>query len=145
MDHLGLHWLIEMYGCSNLGPELNETGLDAMIQAAELAGATVVGHASHCFKPEGFSAVVLVEESHLSIHTWPERKYAAIDLFTCGQSVNLTPALVFLRSFLGATSHEIHEVRRGSGEKAIQCAGNEAKESPSNGRSGMDECTRQPH
>ncbi len=59
-----------------------------MVSAAEEAGATVINSTFHHFSPIGVSGVVVIEESHLAIHSWPEFGYAAIDVFTCGDSVD---------------------------------------------------------
>lgn len=136
MEHLGRHWLVEMYGCRNL-KRCETDGLDAMRQAAELAGATIVGYSGHNFEPEGFSAVILVAESHLSIHTWPEQDYAAIDIFTCGESIHPEPALAFLRGYLGARDCECQEIRRGSAQKT-----GKSNESLCNERSQVGAATR---
>lgn len=85
MDTRGQHLLAEYYGCPT--SILNDEGaIRALLQhAARAAGATVVATVFHRFAPQGVSGVVVVEESHLSIHTWPEAGYAAVDFFTCGE------------------------------------------------------------
>lgn len=85
MDTRGQHLLAEYYGCPTA--TLNDEGaIRALLQAAaRAAGATVVATVFHRFAPQGVSGVVVVEESHLSIHTWPEAGYAAVDFFTCGE------------------------------------------------------------
>ena len=84
MDTLSKHLLVEYHGCDSA--KLND--VDAvkvmMEQAAKAAGATVVNAVFHRFEPQGVSGVVVIEESHLSIHTWPEAGYAAVDFYTCG-------------------------------------------------------------
>ena len=87
MNALGKHLLLELKGCDK--EELNNTGFlkDALLVAANEAGATVLGESFHRFNPQGVSGVVIVAESHLFIHTWPEYGYAAADIFTCGNSV----------------------------------------------------------
>lgn len=84
-----------------------------MVAAAEAAGATVVAKAFHRFTPQGVSGVVVVEESHLSIHTWPEYGYAAVDFYTCGDCVP-ERAHELLRSALGAERSEVLKVDRGT-------------------------------
>lgn len=82
----GIHYLIDLQGCN---PELlsDKTMLvEAMEKAASEAEATVVETLIHQFNPHGLSGVVVIAESHLAIHTWPERNYAAIDVFTCGNA-----------------------------------------------------------
>jgi S-adenosylmethionine decarboxylase proenzyme len=85
MNTQGRHLLIEYTGCS---PDaLNDVaGIRAMMEtAARAANMTIVASVFQPFEPHGVSGVVVVEESHLSIHTWPEHGYAAVDLYTCGE------------------------------------------------------------
>ena len=84
MDTFGRHVLVELHGCDHALLDDQATIATLMHEAAEAAGATVVGKMFHTFSPQGVSGVVVVEESHLAIHTWPEHGYAAIDMFTCG-------------------------------------------------------------
>ena len=84
MDTSAQHLLSEFHDCDR---ELldNEPELRLlMIQAAEAAGATVVAEVFHRYRPQGVTGVVVIEESHLSLHTWPEAGYAAVDFYTCG-------------------------------------------------------------
>jgi len=68
-----------------------------LINAAREAGATIVETVFHKFSPWGISGVVVIAESHLAIHIWPENRYAAIDVFTCGQNVRMDVASAFLK------------------------------------------------
>ena len=83
-----------------------------MHDAAVAAGATVVQTVVHAFSPHGVTGVVVVEESHLSIHTWPEANYAAMDFFTCG-GCDPHAARDLVAAALGAYSVETLEVHRG--------------------------------
>ena len=83
-----------------------------MRQAVAAAGATVVECLLHRFSPQGVSGVVVVEESHLSIHTWPESGYAAVDFYTCGGS-DPERAHPVLMEGLGAASAEVMVIERG--------------------------------
>ncbi|MFW5877309.1 MAG: adenosylmethionine decarboxylase [Myxococcota bacterium] len=84
MDTRGKHLLVEYWGCDGLALD-DEGAIEVLMKrAAREAGATVVTSTFHRFAPQGVSGVVVVEESHLSIHTWPERGYAAVDFYTCG-------------------------------------------------------------
>ena len=74
---------------------------DLLIDAAQRIGATVVGDTFHHFSPHGVTGVVLLAESHLAIHTWPERAYAAVDLFTCGD-LDPDPGIDALAEHFGA-------------------------------------------
>jgi S-adenosylmethionine decarboxylase proenzyme len=83
-----------------------------MNQAAEMANTTIVKSVFHPFSPQGVSGVVVIEESHLSIHTWPEHGYAAVDFFTCGNGMP-DRAHEILRDGLQAESSEIMFIHRG--------------------------------
>ena len=87
-----------------------------MLTAADAVGATVLRHAFHPFEPDGVSGVVVIAESHLSIHTWPGRGYAAIDIFTCG-GLDPRPGCELLASGLGAESFRLQEILRGLPEE----------------------------
>ena len=81
--------------------------------AAAHAGLTQLGELKHRFSPQGVTALALLAESHLSVHTWPEHAYAAGDLFTCGDTDKARAACQFIVEAFGATWHTIHSVRRG--------------------------------
>jgi S-adenosylmethionine decarboxylase proenzyme len=83
-----------------------------MKRAALAAQTTLVQSVFHRFSPQGVSGVVVVEESHLSIHTWPEYGYAAVDFFTCGEGLPESAHAV-LREGLGAERSEVMKVERG--------------------------------
>ncbi|MBE3577473.1 MAG: S-adenosylmethionine decarboxylase proenzyme [Limnochordales bacterium] len=111
---LGRHILCEAYGCD---PEvLNDRQLveELMVEAALDAGAEVREVAFHKFAPQGVSGVVVISESHLAIHTWPEYGYAAIDVFTCGERVDPRVACDLILRGLRATEHHKSEVFRGT-------------------------------
>ncbi len=83
---MGKHYLLNLYGCS-LSLLDNEFFLcDLLENAAEACGAHVLQTMSHQFTPQGVTAICLLSESHISIHTWPEKGEAAVDVFTCGDS-----------------------------------------------------------
>lgn len=84
-----------------------------MKNAAIIAGATIVGSSFHRFLPYGVSGVVVISESHLTIHTWPEYGYAAIDLFTCGEDTDPWKAFEYLKQVFGAKRTQVFEHRRG--------------------------------
>ena len=87
---------------------------DALLTAANEAGATVLDESFHRFSPHGISGVVIIAESHLFIHTWPEYSYAAADIFTCGDSVQPEKAAEIIIRKLGARKHSITEIKRGT-------------------------------
>ena len=113
MNALGKHLLLELKDCDR--EVLNDLGfLKGILQAAASeAEATVLGESFHQFSPYGVSGVVIIAESHLFIHTWPECGYAAVDIFTCGNSVRPEKAAQKLIRELGAKSHSIIEIQRG--------------------------------
>ncbi len=113
MKELGRHILVEMYDCD--AEILNDRDLidREMLKAAEIAGATIVGNVMHKFSPHGVSGVVVIAESHFSIHTWPEYGYAALDLFTCGDTVNPWIAFDHLSKVLKAGNSSQTELKRG--------------------------------
>ena len=113
-NYLGRHVLVEMHGCNS--KKLDDFSLisKAMKDAAIIAGATIVGDVFHQFSPHGVSGAVVIAESHLTIHTWPEFGYAALDLFTCGESVDPWKAFDFLGKILEATRTETNEIMRGT-------------------------------
>lgn len=113
MEALGRHILAEFTGCP--AERLSDLAgvSSAMLQAAEASGATVVAHDFHHFQPLGVSGVVIIAESHLAIHTWPEYGYAAADIFTCGEAVDPWKAFDHLQAALGAEHGSATELRRG--------------------------------
>ncbi len=114
MQSLGRHVLAEVYGCHF--EVLNDIARveDIMINAALEAGAEVREVVFHKFSPQGVSGVVVISESHLAIHTWPELGYAAVDVFTCGESVNPWDACNYVAEKFGATHVTASEVKRGT-------------------------------
>jgi len=113
ITNLGRHILAEFYNSnSNV---LNNIGLieTAMLDAAIKCGATVVEKKFHMFSPYGVSGVVIISESHFAIHTWPEYGYAAVDLFTCGNSCDPLIAYEYLKEKLCAESAIYTELQRG--------------------------------
>jgi spermidine synthase len=114
MNSLGRHILVEFIGCHS--DVLDDVSLieKAMTEAAQRAGATVINSTFHHFSPQGVSGVVVIQESHLAIHTWPEYQYAAVDLFTCGDSVDPWISFDHLKIAFGAKNHSALEMYRGS-------------------------------
>jgi len=86
---------------------------DILVGAARACGATIVDVAFHEFNPFGVSGVVVIAESHLSIHTWPEYRYAAVDIFTCGDVIKPEQAVSYVASRFRCKSPSVVEVKRG--------------------------------
>jgi S-adenosylmethionine decarboxylase len=113
MKALGIHLLIEFTYCNRQKID-NMDYLDkVMSQAAEAAGATVLKTAFQDFNPQGVSGVVVIAESHLTIHSWPEYGYAAVDIFTCGTKVDPWKAAEFLKRELEAGDMQVRFFQRG--------------------------------
>ena len=84
-----------------------------MKRAALECGATIVNAVFHAFNPHGVSGVVVIAESHLTIHTWPEYGYAAVDVFTCGDTVDPWIATSTLKEYFKAEKIKTVEIQRG--------------------------------
>lgn len=113
MNALGRQLLVEFYGCDSTALNDKELVRLALKQAAVKAGATVVADVFHEFNPHGISGVVVIAESHLAIHTWPEFGFAAVDLFTCGEEIHPDQAMKYLQKEFKADRVSIMELKRG--------------------------------
>jgi S-adenosylmethionine decarboxylase len=113
MPSLGSHLLIELFDCDPRTLEEERVVGDAMREAAVDSKATVVAQSFHEFKPYGVSGAVIIQESHYTIHTWPEHRYAAVDLFYCGGSVLVHKAVDVLRERFRPGRIKFLVVRRG--------------------------------
>ena len=111
--YLGRHVLAEFFECD---PNVlnNPTLVEKyMLDAALECGATVVQKCFHLFNPHGVSGVVIISESHLAIHTWPELGYAAVDLFTCGEKCDPKVAYEFLKKCFNSKDASYSQLNRG--------------------------------
>lgn len=113
MDALGRHLLLELRECNVAVLDDLVYLENALVSAAIESGATVIDKSFHQFAPQGVSGVVLIAESHLSLHTWPEHAYAAVDIFTCGTTVKIEMAADSLIRRLGSKDPSLLEVKRG--------------------------------
>ena len=114
MRALGRHLLVEYHGCDPEILDLVDRLREELVTAVQLAGATVVANVVvHHFSPHGVTGVVVIAESHFSIHTWPEHRFAAVDLFTCGDSLDPWRAFRHLEAVLRAERYSVVEMRRG--------------------------------
>lgn len=113
MHALGRHLVLELNGCNpKLLGDVKRVE-DIMVAAAKIAKATVVGVHFHQFSPFGVSGVVVIAESHLAIHTWPEHAYAAVDIFTCGETLNSELAAQYLVEKFQSRQPSLMELKRG--------------------------------
>lgn len=106
------HLLIELYDCDPAALADPPALLAALHAAAAATGSTVLAQCSHAFSPEGFTAVLLLAESHIALHTWPEERFVAADVFTCGASAP-DPAAEVLSARLGARRVQTRAIERG--------------------------------
>lgn len=88
---------------------------DALIEASKEAGATVMSHETVIFDPQGCSAVVVLAESHVTIHTFPEHGYASFDAYTCGEQADPKVILDYVIDFLAVQDVEAIQINRGLG------------------------------
>jgi S-adenosylmethionine decarboxylase len=110
---LGKHLLIELRECNTKILSDLKKVQDVLITAAKVADATIVEVAFHEFSPFGISGMVVIVESHLSIHTWPEYNYAAVDIFTCGDILKPDKAVAYLIEKFQSKNPSVVELKRG--------------------------------
>ena len=106
------HFLLELYRCDY--EKLNDESFlrCTLNNAAKLANATVLNLISNKFEPQGITAIALLAESHISIHTWPEAQYSAVDIFTCGQNMKPDKSCKYLMQALMAEEHFLRVINR---------------------------------
>jgi S-adenosylmethionine decarboxylase proenzyme len=121
--HLGQHVLAEFFECDpNVLNSIDKVE-KYMVDAALECGATIVQKCFHMFNPYGVSGVVIISESHLAIHTWPELGYAAVDLFTCGDKCDPKVSYEFLKKKFNSGKSTFTELKRGMlDEKSFEVA-----------------------
>jgi len=115
MQTLGRHLLIEYYECDELLLADKERVRGILLEAARRARATIVTDVFHEFSPHGVSGVVVIAESHLAIHTWPEYGYAAVDVFTCNERLDRGVIQEFLKEKFRAGRTSSLDIQRGLG------------------------------
>jgi len=120
MKALGRHVIGDIFNCDK--QKLNDLDYvkSAMIEAAKISGATIVDTVFHRFSPQGISGTVVIAESHLAIHTWPEYGFCAIDLFTCGETVDPYKAFSHLEKMFDAKSSSVKELKRGKQNQVLK-------------------------
>lgn len=114
MKALGRHVLAEVYGCDFNALNDVQRVQKTMVEAALRAGAEIREVAFHKFSPQGVSGVVVISESHLAVHTWPELGYAAVDVFTCGDRVDPWKACKYIVDGFKAGHYTANEIMRGT-------------------------------
>ena len=113
MNSLGKHVIIELHACDSHVLNNPHNLEEHILKAVHLSGATPIKPFFHQFSPHGVSGIVVIAESHFSIHTWPEYGYCALDIFTCGDDIHCDPAIEYLRQNLKAGHYSVMEIKRG--------------------------------
>lgn len=113
MEPTARHILLELYSCP--AALLNDVAYveQSLVAAARAADAEVLNSSFHRFSPQGVTGVVVIAESHISVHCWPEHGYAAVDIFTCGSRVDPDAAVRSLQQSLRCGSHARRDFTRG--------------------------------
>jgi S-adenosylmethionine decarboxylase len=110
---IGHHYIVEASGCDPKIISSVEQVQKILVKAAELSGASIWSISCSKFPPAGVSGVVVISESHISTHTWPEFGYGALDFYTCGDSVDPEKGINYAVAAFGASSTHITEITRG--------------------------------
>ncbi len=113
LEALGRQILVEFYDCESALINDVEYIEKAMLDGTKAAQATIVSHNFHKFSPYGVSGVVVIAESHVTIHTWPEYNYAAVDIFTCGDTIDPWIIQEFLKEAFNSENISSMEMKRG--------------------------------
>jgi S-adenosylmethionine decarboxylase len=109
----GDHFLVDLHGCNAAVIADVEPTQEALLAAAERCGSTIIKYFFHQFSPTGVSGVILIAESHFSVHTWPENNFVAVDIYTSGEVMQPDIAITFLKDAFTAERVEIVRVTRG--------------------------------
>lgn len=99
---LGRQLTIDYYECRREALSDCDALEKGFVRAAKESGATVITSSFHAFEPQGISGVVIIAESHFTVHAWPEHDYAAVDIFSCGDHIDFNKAMDVLARFLGS-------------------------------------------
>jgi S-adenosylmethionine decarboxylase len=110
-EFVGTHVIAELLGCTV--PEDQETLEKVMRGAAKESNSTALEFVMHKFEPYGVTAILILAESHISVHSWPEKKYAGVDVFTCGQHTDPVKAIEYLKNAFNASEAKIDVIKRG--------------------------------
>ena len=114
MKSLGQQLIVELYGCDRTLLDDPSRLEQILTESIRRSGGTIIRPCFHQFSPHGVTGVVVIAESHVSIHTWPEFGYCALDVFTCGTQVQTDQIFEYVRSELQAQETSVMEVKRGT-------------------------------
>ena len=112
-ESIGHHYIVEASGCDPKIISSVDKVQQILVKAAEIAEAQVWSISVNRFPPKGVSGVIVISESHISIHTWPEFGYSALDFYTCGNSGDPEKAVFYAVEAFGASTSHITEITRG--------------------------------
>lgn len=110
---LGNHYLIDYYGCNKDTLSVVKEIKKIMLEAGEIGNLHIVGEFFHQFEPYGVSGVLVLKESHFTIHTWPEYNYASVDLYLCDKTLKVEKIIEYLFIKLNAKNYNTKELYRG--------------------------------
>ena len=113
MKELGKQLVIELYDCDKELINCVSHVENVLSKAAIAAKATIIESKFHHFSPHGVSGALIIAESHIAIHTWPEYGYCAVDIFTCGDLTDNPAAMEIIKTGLKAGYHSAMELKRG--------------------------------
>ena len=113
MKALGRQILVEFYDCNS--DVLNDVAQieSILLEATRASRASIISHNFHKFSPHGVSGTVVIAESHVAIHTWPEYAYAAVDIFTCGETIDPWIIQDYMKESFEAKNVSSMELKRG--------------------------------
>ncbi len=115
MDGLGIHVIADLKQCDPLLIDDIEYVRDTLYEAAETLSVSVIGESFHKFSPQGVTGILSIAESHISVHTWPEALFVAIDIFTCGIKFDPNQTAIWLGSKFKSEDFDITVIDRGAG------------------------------
>lgn len=113
MQALGRQILVEFYDCDRETLNGEDVIREILLEGVRRSGATIVSDTFHTFNPHGVSGVIVIAESHVAIHTWPEHGYAAVDIFTCGETIDPWVIQKYLEENFHAGNVSSMEMKRG--------------------------------
>lgn len=112
-DILGVHYLLDFYNCNNTYLISVSKIKKVMLEAGKIGNFNIVNSCFHQFKPYGVSGVLVLKESHFTIHTWPEYNYAAVDIFLCNKNINIENVVKYLCEVFFTNNYRMRTINRG--------------------------------
>ena len=109
---LGNHYLIDFYGCSEEMLKVVNKIKEIMLEAGRIGKLHIVEECFHQFKPSGVSGVLVLKESHFTIHTWPEYNYASVDLYLCDKTIAVSKIIKYLALELKSKDYDVNKINR---------------------------------